>query len=66
MILTRLRPRLLSEFRHYSAEKFTADVGAGLTVGLVALPLAIAFGIASGVKPTVRPAPTSAVNFSAL
>ena len=51
MKLTRFRPRLLSELRHYSAEKFTADVGAGLTVGLVALPLAIAFGIASGVKP---------------
>ncbi len=51
MKLTRFRPRLLGELRHYSAEKFTADVGAGLTVGLVALPLAIAFGIASGVKP---------------
>ncbi len=51
MKLTRFRPRLVSELRHYSAEKFTADVGAGLTVGLVALPLAIAFGIASGVKP---------------
>lgn len=51
MKLTRFRPRLLDELRHYSAEKFTADVGAGLTVGLVALPLAIAFGIASGVKP---------------
>ena len=51
MKLTRFRPRLLGELRHYSAEKFTADVSAGLTVGLVALPLAIAFGIASGVKP---------------
>jgi sulfate permease, SulP family len=51
MKLTRFRPRLLSELKHYSAEKFTADLGAGLTVGLVALPLAIAFGIASGVKP---------------
>ena len=51
MKLTRFRPRLLDELRNYSAEKFTADVGAGLTVGLVALPLAIAFGIASGVKP---------------
>jgi SulP family sulfate permease len=28
-----------------------ADLGAGLTVGLVALPLAMAFGIASGVRP---------------
>ncbi|MEQ1879765.1 MAG: SulP family inorganic anion transporter [Burkholderiales bacterium] len=51
MKLTRFRPRLLRELKHYSTEKFTADLGAGLTVGLVALPLAIAFGIASGVKP---------------
>ncbi|MFN0039129.1 MAG: SulP family inorganic anion transporter [Burkholderiales bacterium] len=51
MKLARFRPRLLDELRHYSAEKLTADIGAGLTVGLVALPLAIAFGIASGVKP---------------
>src|SRR5690606_3043663 len=29
----------------------TADLGAGLTVACVALPLAMAFGIASGVKP---------------
>lgn len=51
MKLTRFRPRLLREFGHYSAEKFTADLGAGITVGLVALPLAIAFGVASGVNP---------------
>ena len=51
MKLTRFRPRLLQDLRHYNAEKFTADLGAGITVGLVALPLAIAFGIASGVNP---------------
>lgn len=51
MRLTRFRPRLLQELRNYDSGKFTADVGAGITVGLVALPLAIAFGIASGVKP---------------
>jgi SulP family sulfate permease len=51
MKLARFRPRLLQEIGHYSAEKFTADLGAGITVGLVALPLAIAFGIASGVNP---------------
>jgi SulP family sulfate permease len=49
--LTRFRPRLLRELRGYDGGKFTADLGAGITVGLVALPLAIAFGIASGVKP---------------
>ena len=44
-------PRLVSELRHYSKEKFAADAMAGLIVGIVALPLAIAFGIASGVTP---------------
>ena len=45
-------PRLFSELRHYSKEKFAADAMAGLIVGIVALPLAIAFGIASGVSPS--------------
>jgi SulP family sulfate permease len=35
----------------YSRQDFGADLIAGLTVGLVALPLAMAFGIASGVTP---------------
>lgn len=35
----------------YSTRDFLADVTAGLTVGLVALPLAMAFAIASGVTP---------------
>ncbi len=51
MKLTPFRPRILRELGTYNAEKFTADLGAGITVGLVALPLAIAFGIASGVNP---------------
>src|SRR5467141_284329 len=37
--------------REYNSEKFTADLIAGVTVGLVALPLAMAFAIASGVSP---------------
>jgi len=37
--------------RGYNAALFFQDVIAGLTVGLVALPLAMAFGIASGVTP---------------
>jgi SulP family sulfate permease len=37
--------------RQYNLKLFSADVIAGLTVGLVALPLAMAFGIASGVTP---------------
>src|SRR5579863_9678651 len=35
----------------YSRQDFASDLLAGLTVGLVALPLAMAFGIASGVTP---------------
>lgn len=35
----------------YSRNRFVKDAGAGLTVGIVALPLAMAFAIASGLKP---------------
>lgn len=35
----------------YRRDDFFADLGAGVTVGLIALPLAIGFGIASGVTP---------------
>ncbi len=45
------RPRLLDALKGYDRQRFLADLGAGLTVGIVALPLALAFGIASGVKP---------------
>ena len=46
------RPRLVDALRGgYTRAHFAADVGAGLTVGIVALPLAMAFAIASGVKP---------------
>ena len=46
-----LIPRSVTCLRDYSATRFMQDVIAGLTVGLVALPLAMAFGIASGVTP---------------
>jgi SulP family sulfate permease len=49
--LHRFRPRVLDALRGYDGRKFAADVGAGVTVGVVALPLAMAFAIASGVKP---------------
>jgi SulP family sulfate permease len=49
--LHRFRPRLLDALVGYSRSRFLADLGAGLTVGVVALPLAMAFAIASGVKP---------------
>jgi SulP family sulfate permease len=45
------RPRLWASLRSYHREDFVADLGAGLTVAFVALPLAMAFGIASGVRP---------------
>jgi SulP family sulfate permease len=44
-------PKLFLALRHYSVKLFLHDLLAGVTVGLVALPLAMAFGIASGVTP---------------
>jgi SulP family sulfate permease len=44
-------PRSIDCLRGYSVKKFSQDLIAGLTVGLVALPLAMAFAIASGVPP---------------
>lgn len=44
-------PRLVDALRGYDGSRFAADLGAGITVGVVALPLAMAFAIASGVKP---------------
>ena len=44
-------PRILDSFQGYNRTLFTKDVLAGLTVGVVALPLAMAFAIASGLKP---------------
>ncbi len=49
--LARFHPRLLDALRGYSRERLAKDVGSGLTVGIVALPLAMAFAIASGLKP---------------
>jgi SulP family sulfate permease len=44
-------PKSVLCLRGYNLATFGADLIAGLTVGLVALPLAMAFGIASGVTP---------------
>ncbi len=49
--LAPFRPRLWSDLRGYDRGRFGRDVGAGLTVGIVALPLAMAFAIASGLPP---------------
>ena len=44
-------PKSVLLLRDYTFEKFVHDLLAGVTVGLVALPLAMAFAIASGVPP---------------
>jgi SulP family sulfate permease len=44
-------PKSILALRSYSRQMFLHDLLAGITVGLVALPLAMAFGIASGVTP---------------
>jgi len=44
-------PKLFLCLRTYSLRTFVADLIAGLTVGLVALPLAMAFAISSGLPP---------------
>jgi sulfate permease, SulP family len=47
----RLTPKLIESLRSYRHGDFVADLIAGVTVGLVALPLAMAFAISSGVSP---------------
>jgi SulP family sulfate permease len=47
----RWAPALVPALRSYSLPAFTSDLLAGVTVGLVALPLAMAFAIASGLSP---------------
>jgi SulP family sulfate permease len=45
------RPKLLDALRYYDRRTAIADLLAGVTVGLVALPLALAFAISSGLTP---------------
>ena len=44
-------PKSVLCLRDYNFDKFQRDLVAGVTVGLVALPLAMAFSIASGLSP---------------
>ena len=44
-------PKLFTTLKGYTRAQLQADLGAGVIVGVVALPLAIAFAIASGVTP---------------
>lgn len=51
MNLQEYLPRSVVALRTYTKRAFLSDLIAGVTVGLVALPLAMAFAIASGVSP---------------
>ncbi|MBS1715710.1 MAG: STAS domain-containing protein [Armatimonadetes bacterium] len=44
-------PKSFQALRNYDGKKFVSDLIAGITVGLVALPLSMAFAISSGVDP---------------
>src|SRR3954463_11568430 len=50
-IMWEFRLPIFSAFQGYRRADFFGDLSAGLTVGIIALPLAIGFGIASGVTP---------------
>src|SRR5262245_54270312 len=47
------RPKLAETLKNYTRQDFTADVVAGITVRILALPLAMALAIASGMKPEI-------------
>lgn len=51
MVTLTFRPALSASLNSYSKADFFKDLGAGITVGIIALPLAIGFAIASGVTP---------------
>jgi sulfate permease, SulP family len=51
MISSEWLPRSVECLRSYDRQTFISDVVAGITVGLVALPLAMAFAISSGLPP---------------
>ena len=51
MPIPRFHPRLIDALRGYNRRIFTQDLLAGITVGVIALPLSMAFAIASGMKP---------------
>ena len=50
-MLSQWMPASVRALRQYSLSTFSHDLVAGITVGLVALPLAMAFAIASGLTP---------------
>jgi sulfate permease, SulP family len=46
-------PKLLDALKNYTARSFYSDLAAGVTVGIVALPLSMALAIASGLPPQI-------------
>ncbi len=46
-----MKPKLLTTLRDYSKKLLLADIVAGVTVAMVALPLSIAIAVASGAQP---------------
>jgi len=50
--MIRFRPRLFETLKDYDRAQFVHDASSGVTVGVLALPLAMAFAIASGMSPT--------------
>lgn len=44
-------PKLVTALHDYNRQRLVQDIGAGLAVGVVALPLSMAFAIASGLPP---------------
>ena len=47
----KLKPKLFSVMKNYSAKQLTKDIVAGIIVAIIALPLSIALALASGVNP---------------
>ncbi|HVU26703.1 MAG TPA: SulP family inorganic anion transporter [Verrucomicrobiae bacterium] len=47
------RPKIFDALKDYSAQQFYSDAAAGVTVGIVALPLSMALAIASGMPPQI-------------
>ena len=51
IVMKIFKPKLLETFKGYSKKQLISDIGAGVIVAIIALPLSIALAIASGVSP---------------